>query len=59
MWSDNPVRDAERYAEEQEDRIYDLPVCSECGKHIQEDHYYTFGDECICPDCEKKHLRWI
>lgn len=27
------------------------PVCSDCGEHIQEDHFYEVNGEPICPDC--------
>lgn len=59
MWTDDPVRDAESYAEEQEDRIYDLPVCSECGKHIDDDHYYEVAGEIYCADCIDQHRVWL
>lgn len=56
--TDNPVKDAENYAEEMEDRVSELPVCCECGEHITDDWYYEFGDEIYCPDCNRKHMRW-
>lgn len=51
MWTDDPVADAERYFAEQDREIEKLPVCADCGEHIQADHYYLINDEPICPDC--------
>ena len=52
--TDNPVADAERYAAEQEKALDKLPVCYECGEHIQTEKCYEINGEVICPDC----LEW-
>lgn len=36
---------------DREEWLESRPVCDDCGEHIQEDHYYRFNDEIICPDC--------
>ena len=59
-WTDDPVRDAERYEAEQERQLQRLPVCCECGYPIQTDECYEFNDELICPDCLRdNHRKWV
>lgn len=58
MWTDDPVKDAERYYNEQEARIKKLPKCSECKCHIQDEYAYYINDEWICEGCmEENHKR--
>ena len=60
MCTDDPVKDAERYAQEQEEEMMEnSPVCCECGEHIVEDFYYRIVDDIYCEDCMHKHLEWI
>lgn len=58
MWTDDPVKDAERYMEYLEEEAEQLPVCDYCGERIEEDHYYEFQGDIICPDCMDKHRIW-
>ena len=58
-WTDDPVRDADRYFEEQDEQLEQLPVCDECGEHIQGEGYYEVHDFKICPDCMQDHWRWL
>lgn len=37
FYSDDPVRDAERYIAEQENRLELLPKCTSCGQPIQQE----------------------
>lgn len=57
-WTDDPVKDAERYMEYLEEEAEQLPVCDLCGERIEEDHYYEFQGDIICPDCMDKHRIW-
>ena len=57
MWTDDPVRDAERYIDQQEEWLARRPICSDCGEYIQDDHYYSMNDEPICPTCMENHYR--
>lgn len=57
MYSDDPVRDYNRYDAEREDELEKLPVCDYCGERIQDDYYYEIGDEIICPDCLEHNFR--
>lgn len=56
-YSDDPVRDAERYMEDQERRSEQRPVCSDCGYTIYDDHYYQINDEVICRRCLDHNYR--
>lgn len=59
IWSDDPVKDAERYEYEREQRrIYELPECEECGERIDDDTYYDFDGLILCYDCVQKHRKW-
>ena len=52
MWySDNPVADADRYAEEQERRLEKRPECCMCDSHIQDEFAYKIGDKWFCRQC--------
>lgn len=57
FYTDNPVLDAERYADEQEEELERLPVCEYCCKHIQDDYFYEINGEVICEDCLKECFR--
>ena len=49
-YTDDPIQDAERYGADQDKFLSSLPVCGDCGEHIQtEDAYYI--DVWICNDC--------
>ena len=43
-------RERERY-------MAQLPVCSYCGRPVQEDYYYRINDELICSDCMEHCFR--
>ena len=47
-----------RLVERNEERyMARLPVCSYCGRPVQEDYYYRINDELICPDCMEHCFR--
>lgn len=56
IWTDDPERDADRHDQE---RIYDLPVCCECGQPIQDDNYYEVEGNVYCNDCMSGHRMWL
>lgn len=56
-YTDNPLADFDRWCDEQNEKLKKLPVCSVCGEHIQDDHYYLINDENICPDCLENEFR--
>lgn len=52
FYTDDPVRDAERYEAEQERRIQMLPKCTECGEPIQQEQAVCYEGEWCCKECE-------
>ena len=50
-YSDDPVRDAERKMQDEDEWLKSLPVCSYCGQHIQDDEYYEIDEEKVCEEC--------
>jgi formylmethanofuran dehydrogenase subunit E len=56
-YTDDPIADAERYTAEQEARVERLPICTECGHHIQDEHLYEINDEFICEECMRDNHR--
>lgn len=62
IWTDDPVRDAESYAnylEEQADE--NAHVCDICGERIEDrcESYYELAGEIWCEDCIDKRRVWI
>lgn len=54
MCTDNPVRDAGAYFDDLEDELEKMPVCSECGEHIQQDEAVYIGGNWYCDGCIDK-----
>lgn len=60
FYTDNPLRDFERYSTEQEEALAGLPICCECKQPIQTERCFEFDDKLICPHCmEENHLVWV
>ena len=57
FYSDNPVKDFERYAAEQERWLHQRPLCDYCENHIQGAFYYEINGDCICEGCLSEHFR--
>ena len=55
MWTDDPVRDAERHDAECQRKLNKLPKCFLCGEPIQQEeafHLKTFCiDKWVCDEC--------
>ena len=51
LYSDDPVKDYERYDARQARRLARRPRCEECGEYIQDDVCYEIGGKLICPRC--------
>lgn len=58
MGSD-PLRDFALWDDDREERLSKRPRCSECGNHIQEDYYYSLGNEMYCENCVKKMITYL
>lgn len=56
-FTDNPVKDHDRYQEEQDKQLQKLPKCSMCDEHIQTDYLYEINDEVVCEECLNEHFR--
>ena len=56
-FTDDPVKDYDRYAEEQDKQLKKMPVCSYCDEHIQDEHLYEINDEVICEECINQNFR--
>lgn len=48
----------DRHDAEQQRQLARLPLCVNCGNHIQTEECYEINDELICPDCIKEFKRW-
>ena len=51
FYSDDPVKDADRYIDYQDSMLEELPICTECEEPIQEMECYVIGDRIICEHC--------
>lgn len=50
-FSDDPIRDFERWDADREARLARYPVCFFCGCHCQGEKAYLIQDKWICEDC--------
>lgn len=56
-WTDDPVRDYDRYAARQERQLQRFPRCSHCRQYIQADHFYDINEVFFCEDCLDENFR--
>lgn len=49
--TDDPVRDADRYLDDQMERSRSLPICYGCGEHITEEDAYMVLDHLYHTNC--------
>jgi formylmethanofuran dehydrogenase subunit E len=52
--TDDPIADFNRWDREQESWREQLPLCEECGEHIQQECAVLLGDHWYCDDCLRK-----
>lgn len=57
FYTDDPVKDYDRYDAEQITKFKQYPLCSYCCDPIIDDYLYEFNDELICEDCLNEHFR--
>ena len=50
-FTDDPLKDFERYDAEREIALTKYPQCYFCGKHILEGRYYVIDEEIVCAEC--------
>ena len=51
MWTDDPVRDAERHSATGDEWMESRPVCECCGQYITDEKAYRIGRDFYCFDC--------
>ena len=51
FYSDDPVRDAERYNRHKERQEREYPCCGQCDQRITEGHYFRIYGHILCLDC--------
>lgn len=56
-YTDDPVADFESHDAELEEALGCLPVCSECGHHIQDEYCFYINDEPIHESCMVENYR--
>lgn len=56
-YTNDPIRDFNRYDSDQHDEFQKLPECTYCGSKIQDEFLYCINDEIICKDCLNDHFR--
>lgn len=56
-YSNDPVKDAERYEADRERELEKYPECCHCGVHIQDDYCYLIDGNFYCSDCLEKHYK--
>lgn len=54
-YSDNPHVDFLRHEADQERWLESLPVCDECGEHIQSEDLYELDGLLFCENCMEGH----
>lgn len=57
FYSDDPMRDADRYEVARQEEEDKLPVCDICGEPIQDDYLYDLEGTLVCEECLKENYR--
>lgn len=50
-YSDDPVRDYDRKANDEDAWLRSLPVCEHCGEPIQDEEYFEINGAYVHDDC--------
>lgn len=50
-YTDDPISDFNKWDDDRERRLEQLPCCECCGEHIQQEDAVKLGDEWFCDDC--------
>lgn len=51
FYSDDPVRDFDRYDAMTAQKEAQLPKCEKCGEPINDDIYFEIDGEILCEEC--------
>lgn len=58
FYSDDPVRDAERYWDYMDKQvILNCPVCEVCGEPIEDEYSYNFDEDWVHEDCLSEYFK--
>lgn len=58
VWSDDPMRDADRYEAERQEEEDKLPICDVCGEPIQDEWVFELDDgTLVCGECLNREYR--
>lgn len=57
--TDDPLRDFNRWEDEEYLKKLALPICSDCGEPITGDYYWEFHGCYYCEDCVKEHRGYV
>lgn len=55
----DPLYDFAMWDDEQEDKLSQRPICSECQEHIQDEAYYEIDGHYYCPSCVKANKQYF
>lgn len=58
-YSDDPVKDYDRYCNDLEAELDKLPKCDDCNNPIQDEEAYYINDCWICEDCMSSYKREV
>lgn len=58
-YTDDPLMDYSRYEADQERQLEQLPVCEDCGEHIQDETAFYINGEWICESCMDSYRREV
>ncbi len=63
--TDDPAKDYLLYDAEREDKLARMPVCSDCGEHVQSENFFVFTFQVknsivpafrvVCEECLEDH----
>lgn len=55
IWTDDPLRDFDRYESERFLWEQSRPVCTDCGDPITDEYMYEFHGQYYCENCNQDH----
>lgn len=58
-WTDDPIRDFDRWEAERERRLESRPVCDCCGERIQTEKIFSYGNIILCEDCVDDNMNYM
>lgn len=59
IYTDDPLRDFERWEDEQYLWEQNRPICCECGEHITDEVMWEFEGKNYCERCVNDHKQYI